>query len=202
MTSNIYRVIDEDHLFEILQNNSTKLVVVTMTTKLADPGNSIKKCLIGLSEKYKHCMFIYIDIDRYKNKGQVKIPGIPSTLMFFMHQARVVVSGNNINEITQAFKDTEERVQYVLEHPPQQQVQVQQSPYLNAPELEHQRQPQIDNINAEQPIMRPPPILQKLQQNQQNKIPKPTDKKSLASVINKVEQVQKKKEEQEKIINS
>ena len=101
--SNIYRVIDEEHLNEIFHNNMNKLVIITFTSKINDVGNTLKKCLIELASNFKHNMFIYIDIDQYKNIGKIEISNLPTTIMYVNWIEIYRVIGNDVNALKQCY---------------------------------------------------------------------------------------------------
>ena len=125
--SNIYRVIDEEHLDEILLNSMFKLVYVFFTSKVNDTNNGLKKILFNMSQKHKNSMFIYVDVDNYKTQNKAKVDNLPTIVCYFQSQEMFRITKNVPEQIVCLFEDLEVKTRkttlnylYGLNNPEQQ----------------------------------------------------------------------------------
>src|SRR5690349_7752433 len=64
---NIFQVTEDTHLDTLFKNNTQKLIIVMYGLTACDPCKSIKPTFIALSKKLQECLFVYIDVDRFKD---------------------------------------------------------------------------------------------------------------------------------------
>jgi len=91
MNQNIYRVIDESQIDEILEEHKQDLVVMMYSSKNCGPCKTFKPKFVNLSAQHKDALFVYIDKTQFaitKNK-YFKDCNLTPTFMFFF-------GGNNI----------------------------------------------------------------------------------------------------------
>jgi hypothetical protein len=216
--SNIYRVIDEEHLFEILINNMFKVVVASFTSKINDTGYNIKKCMLGLSSDFKNSIFLYIDVDKYKQYGRIAIDSLPTTIIFFQQKELYKIMGKDVLVIEQCFKDAEiktrqitlkmmhpppiQQIQQQMQQPMQQQMQQPMQQQMQQPMQQQMQQPMQQQM--QQPMQQPqkhvPIQLQMQLQKQQDSNQR--GKPNIMNVINKLEALRKTKEKEEEIIDN
>lgn len=103
MSNNIYKVISEDHLFEIRESNKQRLTITVFTHKFVDPTCEMKKCIIDLSQKYKDTLFLYVDLGDYQGTGKINLNSVPKTIFTFNDDVFGVVHDNNIPEFYRVF---------------------------------------------------------------------------------------------------
>lgn len=108
--SNIYKVINEEHLNEILENNLNTPVVALYTSKLNDSNMNLKKFLKYTSSKIKDFMFLYIDVDNYINNTTIHVKSLPTTYIFLNKRSLCVISGKNTAKITEGINYVHSRI--------------------------------------------------------------------------------------------
>jgi len=100
MSNNIYRVINELDLEDILNKHSKSLVVIMYSSKTCRPCLMIKPLFISLSKKYNDCFFVYIDLNDFEEKTEKYTTGMgiratPHFLFMFNNEIIAAVSGAN-----------------------------------------------------------------------------------------------------------
>lgn len=86
MEQNIFQVVKEDHLDEILTNYMQNLVLIMLSSKTCTPCRTIKPKFVDLSKKNKDTVFIYIDRDNYElsnNKYFTQFKYTPTFVFYF-----------------------------------------------------------------------------------------------------------------------
>lgn len=66
MNQNIFQVINEDHIEEILDQNRQSLIIVMLSSKNCPPCKEFKPKFISLSKQYRDILFVYIDRTNYR----------------------------------------------------------------------------------------------------------------------------------------
>lgn len=99
---NIYQVVSESDLTEILTTNKNKLVVILLTDVLAfDKTQSyrLKKTFYEVSKQYPNCLFCYVDFRRYNevNKTYTKDIQIPRFTYYLNNEVLAYVEGLDMN---------------------------------------------------------------------------------------------------------
>ena len=59
--NNIFQVVNEAHLDEILNEHQQGLTVLMLSSKVCEPCKMIKPVFIQLSKQNSDCIFVYID---------------------------------------------------------------------------------------------------------------------------------------------
>ena len=104
MTNNIYRVINEQDLNEILSENSHRLVCIVFLTKYADSQLNIKKCLIKLAYENPNNFFVYIDLNSFVfTEKRFTFERLPITYYYLDNEEVANVQGNNVDKIYDTF---------------------------------------------------------------------------------------------------
>jgi hypothetical protein len=104
MTNNIYRVINEPDLNEILLDNSHRLVCFVFLTKNADPQLNIKKCFIQMAYENPNNFFIYIDLNSFTfTEKRFTFDRLPTTFYYLDNEEIANVQGNNVDKIYDTF---------------------------------------------------------------------------------------------------
>lgn len=91
MEQNIFQVVDENHLNEILAEHSENLVIIMYSSKTCGPCKTIKPKFISLSRQYPDTFFIYVDRLNYKivtNKHFNEYQFTP-TFLFYIGNSQV-----------------------------------------------------------------------------------------------------------------
>jgi DNA polymerase III gamma/tau subunit len=107
--SNIYRVLNEEDLAELIEKNKFRVTVVIYTSKLNDIGKKIKKFLVELAYSYKESIFIYIDVDNFNTRNTINITRLPTSFIYFNRQAFYEIIGYDIEKIKSCFIEIEMR---------------------------------------------------------------------------------------------
>jgi len=110
--SNIYRIVDETHLCDIIDRNQFKVIVVSFGNKRTN-GHILKKSLVELSKKFQQSIFLYVDVDQYTRTGIVKVGGVPTTMIFFNKELTVEITGINPSGLNDVFCDFEQRTRHI-----------------------------------------------------------------------------------------
>jgi hypothetical protein len=215
--SNIFKIIDEDHLLEILNKYQMKLTTVSFTTKQNDSDRAMKNCLIKLAKEYRSHMFIYIDLDNYKTRNIIKDINMGDTVIYFCYpryEYAAKIVNRDVEAVVDIFKDTETRIRMKIiqlqqqqnkpiakpvapqpqtQQPAQAPMQ-QQIPQVQVPQLAHPVPVQQPIYNAPmQPVNQQVLIQQPIQYVQpQNVCPPP--KPDISNLLNQIDVVRKKKE--------
>lgn len=219
--NNIYRVIDESHILEILENNPYKFVVVTFTSKQSDFNKKIYKRLISLAKEHTDAIFIYIDVEDYKYIGRIKVNKITSTMIFLKGTRLSAIDGSDPAAIVLGFNQLLSRKNDLVNDKPQEVMQQQISidKNVSAPQQTIQQEyiPPHDNFSHRQMMQKEqfdnalkmkqfyeqrkaqmsPQIQNQIQQLQKETI----DENNISNLIDKIDTVCKIKKEQEKLIN-
>lgn len=133
--NNIYQVLKESDLDEILSDYAQHIVIVMFSSKTCIPCMKIKPRFITMSNEHPDCFFVYIDIDNFDDKTSKYLGTIQSTpkfSYFFNKQEIAYVLGVNeeaINGTLIHLKDKIEskRKEYIeIEQQKQQHQQYQQ----------------------------------------------------------------------------
>ena len=84
---NLFQVLDEEDLNEILTDQKDTLVVLLFSAKWCGPCRKIKPKFIEISKQYTDCYFIYINVDSYSDKNFNYMNDVSSVPYFlFYHQ--------------------------------------------------------------------------------------------------------------------
>ena len=94
MTSNIFQVIKSEHLTEILDNNTHKIVIVMFSSKSCKPCKEFKPTFISIAKQNLDCLFLYIDILQFdrKSKDYIEDEGLESTPTFVYYFNNVSIA--------------------------------------------------------------------------------------------------------------
>lgn len=160
--SNIYKIIDEEHLLEILNKYQMKLTTVSFTTKQDDADRAMKNCLIKLAKEYVNHMFIYIDLDNYKTKNVVKDISVGDTIIFFCYpryECAAKIVKRDVDAVVDIFKDTEARIRMKMMQLQQQQNKPPAKQAPIAPQQVVQQPVRTIPTQKQQPMM-PQPVYQ------------------------------------------
>ena len=88
--SNLYQVLNENDLIDILNKNQNKLIIMLFSAKWCQPCKMIKPVFIKLSKKHVKSLFLYIDINNYNECKTTnkpisfldKVEGLPTFLYY------------------------------------------------------------------------------------------------------------------------
>lgn len=151
MASNIYRIIDEADIIELLKKYPTKIILAVFATK-NNNSRAIKLCLRELSKQYVHAFFLYIDVAQYTHHGILEIHGLPSFNIYLNEQSIIWAEGDIVNNIKKCFAMMETRnptltkaLHGLLQSPAQQPIQ--QIPQQPPIQQEPLQQPIINKDN-------------------------------------------------------
>ena len=177
-TTNLYQVIKEEDLNEILEDNIRKLVVIMFSSKDCIPCMNILPKFVETAEQKLDCFFVYINIHKYTDtskKYTEKLKCTPRFAYYYNKQELAYVLGQNekvfiktLNDLIFRIKEKKEEIRrrnlmqttsqyrtnlYVPLQPVQQQSVVQQQP--------------IQQQTIQQQPMQQQPIQQQMQQQMQ-----------------------------------
>jgi len=220
--SNIYRVIDEEHLIEILENNRFKIVLTIYTSKVNDVNKTLKNFLIDIASSNNDAIFIYIDMDNFQQREMTNnIDDLPTSFVYFNLRPTHKIIGGNVKYIKQCFDEQEREARRVLQNAQMRQTQtsVVRNPVPIHPALFNQiQQPMQPLMPVQQPVnqyYQNPSIQQPNMQvephtinhppmGQQKHIPvqiqtqPKTAKENIENLIGKLENIKKMKQDEEK----
>lgn len=97
MTTNIFKVLTEIDVDEILTNNSDSLSVIMFSTNPCQACSEIKPKFIELAGKYTDCVFLYVDCSIYNpstnNKYTSDVKKVPMFKLYYKTNLVAVVNG-------------------------------------------------------------------------------------------------------------
>ena len=107
MSNNIFKVISEAHVDNILKLNSSSIVIIMFSTATCPPCKRIKPKFISLAKENSDCFFIYIDINDYKTddmKYTKNVTCVPK-FKFYYDMAHIAdVEGESIEDVCNTLK--------------------------------------------------------------------------------------------------
>lgn len=104
--NNIFRVLNENDLVEILNSYTTKMIVISFISKTSDTNCGIKKALVKLSQENPENIFLYIDVHNYLQTNSIlinHIQGVPTTFFYYANEEIACAKGNHISDIVDTF---------------------------------------------------------------------------------------------------
>jgi len=105
MTNNIYQVIKEKDLNEIINDHPQDLLLIMYSSKTCGPCKKIKPLFINMSKENEDSFFVYIDINNYDgdiSKYTNGFEGTPKFSFYFNKNEIAIIYGAN----EQVLKDT------------------------------------------------------------------------------------------------
>ena len=110
MSSNIYQVLKEVDLNEILNDQSQSLVLVMFSAKNCKPCSQIKPKFINLSKENPKSHFVYIDVDNFEN-NTFEIQGTPKFLFYFDNQVIAEILGAQEESLSNTFSNIKNKIE-------------------------------------------------------------------------------------------
>ena len=115
MEQNIYQVVKEIHLDELLTNNMQTLAVIMLSSKTCGPCKRIKPKFVDLSKQNKDTLFIYIDIDNYEvinNKYFQDYKNVTPTFVFYFGGVKIAfIEGAHDQSLIQAITFLKQKIE-------------------------------------------------------------------------------------------
>ena len=113
MTNNIFRVLNEGDLEEILEINKFKVVVVMYSNKNCGPCKKIKPQFVSLAKEHPNSYFVYVDLGDFKitdNKYTKYISGTPQFVFYISNKYAHNILGPNLMELKKVTSELEFQV--------------------------------------------------------------------------------------------
>jgi len=126
---NIYRVTREEVLDKILNDHFQKLITVMFSSKTCGPCIEAKPQFIKLSQKYRDCMFVYVDLSNYEDRTRKftkTVEGTPKFCFFFGNKEVGFVMGARTDSVEKGIIDLSNRINNQREKLKQQELYQQQ----------------------------------------------------------------------------
>lgn len=98
MNQNIFQVINEDHVDEILTQHRLNLTIVMLSAKNCGPCKHIKPAFVNLAKQYKDIFCVYIDRDNYlvtKGKHFMEYESTPTFVFYFDNKKITEIIGSH-----------------------------------------------------------------------------------------------------------
>jgi thiol-disulfide isomerase/thioredoxin len=179
MKQNIFQVISETHLDEILDNHIRDLVVVMLSSQTCAPCKMIKPKFVELSKQHKDMFFIYIDRSNYKvteNKYFTEFEYTPTFVFYFGGQKIAFVEGGHEPSLIRAIMTLKQKIED-KRHEIEEQEKT----------LAEEKMKELEELNL-QKLNNPPP---QITQEQKNIPPPPQITQELILLNKKMELLQK-----------
>jgi hypothetical protein len=105
INNNIFRINDEKHIFEIIDNNPNKLIVIFFVSSqlLRETFGDLKLLLIRYGNEFKNSIFLYVDISNYKTQHNIEIKKIPCVCYLYNGELCVTITDLDYSEIYKYF---------------------------------------------------------------------------------------------------
>ena len=115
MECNLYRIINESDLDEIITNNTNQLIMLMIP--LINDYFSMRSCIINLAIKNQDCFFSIINTNQYdKVNGKYKNMNGQSMTMFFFDTDQIAyIYGSNITIIQDTFYHLKNKISTKLQ---------------------------------------------------------------------------------------
>lgn len=113
MDQNIFQVINENDLDEILSNHIRDLVVIMLSSQTCAPCKVIKPKFVGLSQQHKDVFFVYIDRSSYTitgNKYFTEFEYTPTFVFYFGGNKIAFVEGGHEPSLVQAITVLKQKI--------------------------------------------------------------------------------------------
>jgi thiol-disulfide isomerase/thioredoxin len=151
MEQNIFQVLNETHLEEIMTNHIRNLVVVMLSSKECPPCKAIKPKFVGLAKKNTDVFFIYVDRSNYNvmaNKYFASFEFTPTFIFYFGGNQIAFVEGANEENLIKTLTILKQKIEEK-----RQELQKQQIPQQNLQQNPQQSPQQNPQFNAQSELV-------------------------------------------------
>lgn len=135
MSQNIFQVLDEQHIDEILEDHQTQITIIMFSSKPCPHCKMIKPKFVDLAKQEGDCFFIYVDITNFKTTKGTYTKALESTPYFAYY-----IHGQQLANITgaheQALVKTLHAIKEKIATKQQSQTQSQEQPQDIAKKIE------------------------------------------------------------------
>lgn len=107
-SKNLYKVLSEENLDSIINNNLDKIIVIMYSSLTCNWCKKIKPFFITFSKDNQDAMFIYINMSEYKpttNKYTQNVTGLPLFRYYYYKQVIAEIVGCNQESLVTTFND-------------------------------------------------------------------------------------------------
>ena len=114
MEQNIFQVINEPHLDEILSNHMRDLIVVMLSSRNCEPCKLLKPKFVVLFKQHKDTFFVYIDKNNYvttQNKYFNEFQYTPTFLFYFGGGRIAIVEGGYEKSLIQTLLILKQKIE-------------------------------------------------------------------------------------------
>ncbi len=114
MAQNIFQVVNETHLDNIMHDNMQKLIVVMYSSSMCKPCKMYKPKFVTLSKTNPNVLFIYIDVTKYdasENKYFKECESFPTFLYYFSNTLVAYVKGVDENGIITTMASINQKIE-------------------------------------------------------------------------------------------
>ncbi len=114
MEQNIFQVINENNLDEILSHHMRDLVVIMLSGKNCSPCKAIKPKFVELSKQYKDIFFVYVDITNYTtvgNKYFSEYEFTPTFLFYFGYSKIAFIEGAHEQSLVKTLLTLKQKIE-------------------------------------------------------------------------------------------
>lgn len=157
MATNIFQVLKESDLDEIIDDHPRNLILVMFSSKTCAPCMSIKPTFISLANKNPDCFFVYIDVPSFTcdtNKYSNKIEMTPTFVFYFNNQEVGNVTGAQEESLIATLNYLKMRIEEMKK----------QAQEYNIAQAQAQAQAQAKTIQTSMPPTTPTPTQTKTTQ--------------------------------------
>jgi len=166
MENNLFQLLNENDVDEIMEDNQQTLIVAMFSSTTSTPCKQIKPIFVDLSKRYNDCIFLYIDINNFKNtnyKFTKNIEATPKFVFYIGSDQIAFITGAHEKQLVDNFttlklridakrKEFQEKEIMLLEKQKQQEIQQQL-------QQQQQQQQQQQHQQPQQPQQPSPPQL-------------------------------------------
>lgn len=114
MAQNIFQVINETHLDNIMHDNMQKLILVMYSSAMCKPCKMYKPKFVNLSKTNPNVLFIYIDVSKYdaiENKYFKECESYPTFLYYFSNTLVAYVKGTDETGIITTMTNINQKIE-------------------------------------------------------------------------------------------
>ena len=158
-TPNIFQVVSETHLDEILDKYSQNIVVIMFSSKSCPPCMMVKPKFINLSKTNPDCFFVYVDLssfDQPTHKYDSEIKCTPTFVYYFNKYQVASVTGPYETQIVKVIQNLRNQIDKKKKEAHERYLQLQRPP-ASQPESDiHMQRHQAAQPESEIHMQRPP----------------------------------------------
>jgi len=116
-TNNIYQVLNEDDLEEIMNDYKQNLIITMYSSTSCGPCKMIKPTFVNISKDNPDCFFIYVNVEEFKEKKFTYTRNITAypTFIFYLNNTEIgIVIGAQKEALVNTLQQIKNKIQEIV----------------------------------------------------------------------------------------